>query len=403
MKLTRKEKTVKNAIADYRSCAQTLVERITDQWNLYLAPPLNFWRIANAFTTLIDFFVSTEQDGRDFGQTTHKAFLSKNTPDSDWWYDDYSWWGVAFLQAAQHSDRVGYDEATWRGLAQTCWDKMAPATKVWENADKNIFARAKPRFDGGCWNRYFVPVGEPNACDPLRSTDAWPACGIQNTVTNTQYLVFGARFSQADDAKREYGWLRKWFFDASLSADQKLLASYEGVGMLVRERVSTYAQAADGTYPPALNYDRDRHWTGDQGILLGALLEMVRLDPGGQTEYYFVARTVLDAVRTKLVNAQLLQPWMPAGTIGSDYLTDYATGVGVYMRYLQYVASSNDATLKQYISSEASKSFIQTNADEVCKSIANCPRLPGGSKIEQMECLLNQLAVLNAAIVIVGP
>ena len=95
----------------------------------------------------------------------------------------------------------------------------------------------------------------------------------------------------------------------------------------------------------------------------------------------------------------LFQPWIPAGTIGSDYLTDYATGVGVYMRYLQYVASSNDATLKQYITSEESKSFIKANADAVCAN--PCQPLPGGSDPD-MECLLNQLAVLNAAIVIVG-
>jgi hypothetical protein len=128
MKLTRKEKTVKDAIADYRSCAQTIVDLITNQWNSYLEPDLNFWRIANAFTRLTDFFAITQQDGHVFGQTTHDAFLRKNHP--RWWYDDDSWWGVAFLRAAQYSKYVGYDEATWRRLAQTCWNEMAPATTV---------------------------------------------------------------------------------------------------------------------------------------------------------------------------------------------------------------------------------------------------------------------------------
>jgi hypothetical protein len=259
-----------------------------------------------------------------------------------------------------------------------------------------------PRFAGGCWNHDLVPGGVTNACDPLQPMEEWPVCGIQNTVTNTQYLVFAARFSQAEDAIREYGWLRQWFSD-SLPEDQRLLASYEK-GKLVRERVSTYAQAADGTYPPVSNYIKDRHWTGDQGILLGALLEMARLDPGGQPEYYSMAKAVLDAVRTKLINdplQKILQPWTPVGTIGWEYLTDYATGVGVYMRCLLY-AFLSDSELHSYIM-ETCRLFIQDYADEVCNSLANCPPLPDGSAIEQMECSLNQLAGLNAAIVIVGP
>jgi hypothetical protein len=127
-----------------------------------------------------------------------------------------------------------------------------------------------------------------------------------------------------------------------------------------------------------------------------------KLDPDGQGVYYFMAKAILDAVRTKLVKGQILQPWMPPKTIGSEYLTDYATGAGVFMRYLLYVYNSGDEVLKPYIASAEYKGFIQANADAVCASVGKCPPLPDGSQIDQMECLLNQLAVLNAAIVILA-
>ncbi len=391
---------MESEVASYLTCAQEIADKITDQstWNNYIAPELNFWRIANAFTTLIDFFAITQQANLFIGQSTHDAFQGKNRP--GWWYDDYSWWIIALLRAARYTQYVGYNETEWLGFAQDCWNNMEPATQVWANADKQIFARAQPRFDGGCWNHDFVQY----ECDPLYSTDRWPACGIQNTVTNAQYLVATARLSLDADAKRQYGWLRNWFFDPSLSDDQKLLVNYDAYTSLVRERVSTFAQAPDGTYPPTLNYDKDRRWTGDQGILAGAMLEMVSLDPPGQSEYYAIARSVLGGVRTRLIgNGQILLPWMPANSFDSTYGIDYSTGIGVFMRYVLYLYSSNDPVIKSYISSDLYKSFIQANADAVCQSIGNCPALPDGLPMDPMECLLNQLAVLNAAIAILGP
>jgi hypothetical protein len=389
-------------IDSYRSCAQKIATQITDEsaWKSYLKPKLNFWRIANAFTTLIDFFRIDGKPNLFVGRSTYDAFERKNSP--GWWYDDYSWWIVAFLRADQYKNSVGVYPKTWRELAQTCWNEMAPATQVWANADQSEFARAKPRFGYGCWNHNFVK-SDSDPCDPLNRDDKdWPACGIQNTVTNTQFLVCAARFTNVATG---YRFLWSWFYDGSLPEDNRLLAKYPNVGQLVRERVSTFGEAPDKTFPAAPNYDKNRHWTGDQGILLGALLELVRIDPNHQKDYHDMATSILDAVKTKLTKLvnkrQILQPWTPPDTIGSDYLTDYATGVGVFMRYLLYVYDSGDAVLRPYIASEKYKGFIKDNADAVCDSIGNCP-LPDESEMDGMECLLNQLAVLNAAIVILA-
>ncbi len=389
------------AIDTYRECAQKVAALITDPttWTDYIAPDNNnFWRIANAFSTLIDYFVITGHGNLMIGESTYDAFHDKNHP--GWWYDDYSWWIVALLRAAEYNQFVGDYKTSWKDLARTCWTEMSPATQVWAKADQRGYARAEPRFGGGCWNHDFAPgASEPSQCNPLKSTDRWPVCAIQNTVTNTQYLVSAARLLQADDAKRQYGWLRRWFSDPSLAPDQSLLAGGDD-WVLVRERVSTFAQQ-DGTYPQAPNHDKDRHWAGDQGILLGALLEMISLDPPGQSQYLGNARRILEGVRTRLVDdRQILQPWMPADSIDQTYYSDYLTGIGVFMRYLLYVYNSDNPTLRQYVSSPQYKAFIQANADAACQAIGDCPPFPNGRPADQMECLLNQLSVLNAAVAI---
>jgi hypothetical protein len=275
---------------------------------------------------------------------------------------------------------------------------MAPAKDVWARANKEVFAEAEPRFDGGCWNHDLVQ----GDCNPLNPCEdgGWPVCGFQNAVTNAQFLTCAARMSYAADARRAWGWLANWFSETNpeLPPDQRLLASYPGVGKLARERVSTYASSRPGNFPSVHNYRKDRHWAGDQGILLGALAEMVRLDPVRGPSYYATAKDILSAVPAKLANGQILQPWTPPDTIPSGFATDYSTGVGVFMRYLLYVYR-HDSVLGSYIASNY-QTFVPANADAVCNSVGTCPPLPDGSSMDDMECLLNQLAVLNAAIAI---
>jgi hypothetical protein len=130
------------------------------------------------------------------------------------------------------------------------------------------------------------------------------------------------------------------------------------------------------------------------------LSAMVDLAPVVQSDIlYTVAGGILEGVRSLLVNSQgILQPWIPGGENFQGDSPDYSTGVDVYIRYLLY-AFQQDAFLKQYIL-QTYQPFIQINAEAVCNSIETCPRLLDGTSLEPMECLLNQLAVLNAAIVI---
>jgi len=73
-------------LADLRSCAQLVFSKINEQWSDWTTPPqFNFWRVGNAFDTLIDYFVNVDASSVqghsvfDGGvdkrcQRSHKAF-----------------------------------------------------------------------------------------------------------------------------------------------------------------------------------------------------------------------------------------------------------------------------------------------------------------------------------------
>ena len=359
-------------------------------------PQFNFWRVGNAFDTLIDYFVNVDASNVGLAASALQLFDGGKGGD---WFDDFGWWGIAFLRAARHASLLRVDPTTCLNNSTICWQKMDDnAPLVWERADQQTFREAKPRFVGGCWNNYFS-LG----CDPL--TGPGKLCGFQNTVTNGLYLVLAARYFQQTGyisyltaAQREWRWFLQWFLDPSLHPDERLLDVYTAPSptrMLVRERVSTYA-FWNGKYPPVRAYDKNLNWAGDQGLILGAMVSLISILK--DTSLYNFAIGILDGIQDRLVDDKgILQPWRPGIDFQGDS-PDYSTGMGVYMRYLLY-AFQQDTFLKQYIL-QTYQPFIQINAEAVCNSIKTCPPLPDGTSIEPMECWLNKLAVLNAAIVI---
>jgi hypothetical protein len=353
----------------------------------------SFWRVGNAFTTLIDYFVMKGKG--DSGIINYACQMFDNNRAGSYWYDDYSWWGVAFLQAWKYHSVLGIDPQKCLDNAKFCWDKMHDkGTTVWDRAEKPYFDEAQPRFAGGCWNNDLQRGG----CDPLEpGTDPY-FCGIQNTVTNGQYLVLSARFyrqsrdrTYLDAALQLYHWFQQWYSDPNLTPEQNLLARFPDGKVLIRERVSTYAFWKQG-YPPVRYYRPNFHWAGDQGIILGAMVDLAQIDPTRATIYQAFGRAILDGVREHMTDAQdILPPWIPDDSLGA-YNDDYSTGIGVFMRYLLY-AFRTDPVLSAYISGTY-KSFVMANANKVCKEVAGCSY--SGYPMNEMECLINQLAVLNA-------
>jgi hypothetical protein len=79
------------------------------------------------------------------------------------------------------------------------------------------------------------------------------------------------RLKGGDDYQRPagsvVGFLSSWF---AVHGDDSLVQAFPS-GALVHERTPTYARLDDGSYPPVQGYFSDAYWSGDQGLIMGAL------------------------------------------------------------------------------------------------------------------------------------
>jgi hypothetical protein len=283
----------------------------------------NYWQLGHSFDTIVDYFVNVNpDDAKGFAQTA----LGRYSATKPTWYDDYGWWGVAALKASQHPDLLGPPGA-FQKPALDCWGVMTKlALTVWQRYGRQ-YPDYGPRFTGGAWNFDWSASNPKNPTNTLE--------GIQNTVTNVLYLLLSTRLAEQQSPYRTYAddefkFLKQWL---DLASDaERLLAPDTG---LVRERVSTYASGL-----PVAGYQESWYWTGDQGLVVGGLVDRMRLVGTRSPDYQYAldtARTVLAAVLNNLVDPDdgTLSAWLGSDVPRGD-TDDYGTGPGVFMRYLLY-------------------------------------------------------------------
>ena len=369
----------------------------------------DYWKLGHTFDTIIDYFIVT--DGGDgeaavFG----KLALERYTASHGSWYDDYAWWAIANLKAAQHQHLFGDDTAKFYDNCIQDWHKMAPAATTWDLAQNNPKFRAlKPAIAGGVWNHTY-DFGDNAGYNPLNPKgDALG--GYQNTVTNGLYLVLAARLArhtgQTDKIdnpyraamEREYKFLQSWF-TLSRPGVEPLLTFYsdDKSKAVVRERISSYVSGLK-----VHGYRSDLAWAGDQGLIIGGLVERMEIVKKGDPTYsamLAVTRQILAGVREYLAVDGRLLAWWPDPPPGyclrrpAGDPEDYRTGVAVYMRYLLYVYLLNNEDLRPDLLPYTG--FVHTNARQAMQY----PSLTDGRVDSTMIALANDLAVLTAAIVI---
>lgn len=365
-------------------------------------PKLYFWRLGHAFDTIIDYFLTTDRtDANVFAPIAMRKYEEQGGD----WYDDFGWWGIAGLKASS-TNLFGGSNVVFRSYALDCWSKMdSNAPYGWERADQVKFNDFKPLFDGGVWN-HVVDGG----CNP---SDVNSLCGRQNTVTNGLYWVLTARLyldkvvSKIDplktrtylaDATLEHQFLEQWF-DLT-DPDKSLIYHYQAdpeKGAVVRERVSTFHSGKmDAGYRP------DLAWAGDQGLILGGLVDRMLIVGKTSPEYerlLATARKLLAGTKDYLADKEtdkrgILLPWRPDPAPGGDN-GDYWTGIAVYMRYLLSAFQNED--LKEDIQQKDYQDFIRANAEYVVEH-------PNRSQSnDTVVNLTNDLAILVAAIVMLQP
>jgi hypothetical protein len=362
-------------------------------------PPSGFsiyWQLGHSFDTIIDYFVLNPPDSSGFGPIALAAY--ERSTSNACWYDDYGWWGIAALKASQHPQLFLNMAAHFKALSVSCWNMMNDnATNVWKNNGNNpAFKVLQPRFDGGVWNCDWTL---PNGCDkPGTPPNIPPNCGnnqqgsnlpgIQNTVTNGLYLVLSLRLGQWEPARREYEFLSSWFNVSE--TDDALLNRFDG-GAVVRERVGTYGSQTNGSYTCVCGYQSELAWAGDQGIILGGLVDRMNEVGSGSPGYAGLLQLAQDIAAGVLSksksNGGILQAWVTGQ--GGDP-GDYDTGVGAYMRYLLY-AYQNNSDMQAYLRNTGYVDFVCANAAAIIPQIDS----HRWSLVE----LTNDLATLVAAIV----
>jgi hypothetical protein len=374
------------------------------RFNSLLDQQPDFWKAANAFDTMIDFleFCSIDPKGDAAKAADWVINLSYYDPDQTW-FDDFGWWTIGTGRAAQKTSVFDEDDRQrLAGKMSDCWSRFKDnAPFVWARKPTGEFNNCTPAVPGGVWNGYWEGTDAkwqgPKDGDPNSGT----LLGIQNTVTNAVHLL-SAQVAKDDAAdKREFAFLDTWLNMESGHGPYNykfpLLWELSKTQALVRERATHYQGR------PAPGFQLDWAWTGDQGLMIGALVaQAMRTDtpPGKRTQLLEQAVQILEGVQLKLVEKGILNYWTLTGQPPSSSSTDpkanyddYSTGNGVFWRYVLRVWNAN--YLRPTLGTAAFKKILQTNAEQAMKDARSWPN--GYKPSQDWVTLTNDLAVLVAA------
>jgi hypothetical protein len=385
----------------------------------------NGWRVGNVFDTLTDYllrFPDAESSPGKVVELAWSQWKSPNVQNSMCWYDDYGWWGIASAKAYldEYTSIFSEHRSDFQNLAVECWNVMhcgkpdkpysyKGGPNVWENRDEgsvpgyftNPDTWAKPRFPKGVWQYEmfkdkrlkpqecsFINPTDPKTCEPNKLG------AFQLTVMNGLYFVLALRLGAlgkgAENAfEDERQFLQQWFFDPTQADDQLLWHLADGTSVLVRERVSTYAQL-NNQFPPVQDYDPRAAWCGDQGLVLGGLLDYLQVHPSDPDAQSLPGK-IVSGVFSELADGQkVVQPMTPAMQGKDD--EDYDCGSGVFWRYLLGGFRQNAALRTEVLKLVAADP--ENNA--IYKSAAAA--FNGNSPGDELFKDFNILAALTAAI-----
>lgn len=379
----------------------------------------NWWQIGNVFDTLTDYLVRFPDAARTIpGSVAEIAFdRFLNAANTACWYDDYGWWGIASEKVFhnEYAPIFAGHETTFQDITKECWNVMNTGKQslyfsyrggpnVWDNRANrkptDYFTSpgtwAVPRFTGGVWQYEMFKdkrkAGERSPSNPSdpNKTQLGP---FQLTVMNGLFLVLALRLTQhrisgaREAVTNEIGFLKNWFSldqHPQLKGDEGLLMRFpRSPFVLVRERVPTYAYCdAKRSHPKVDGYASETAWCGDQGLILGALVDYAILeDPTPADIAGGVLRHMVDANQVVL----------PTLKLDTD-TDDYGCGSGVFWRYLLR-GFHQDAVLHQqvldWVNGDRENNPIYRSAEYACTN---------GGPGNELFADFNVLATMTAAI-----
>lgn len=280
----------------------------------------NFWFAGNALSAYIRALVATRQHDTGLLQFAFDDVYTEAVKHAGWWHDDYGWWGCAFASAIRHRDALDLGgrehDAFFRqllGQAHECWKQLE---QNWSETD---FGADGQYPDNGTGSSD-IHGGSYNT-----KTDPGIMAG-RNTVTNAGFWLLSLELVKLtgdqgarDRAAALSSWFAEWF------------ARGDGDGTGIRDDRGLLLERPTGHV-----LDPGWHWTGDQGVVMLALLRQAQLD--GTDPASTPGPKLVDAVIAGMTqgDAHHLQEYLgfTRSPELADFEVDYATGKGIFMRQL---------------------------------------------------------------------
>jgi hypothetical protein len=243
--------------------------RFEDVWNFN-----DFWKRGNTFDACLVFVDALQLRWPDdpevmaiqekVGKMLEENLVFFNSFDpGDLWADDFGWWGLMALNARRHLLKIGNRDLANKYLklsTDLCWEY-----------------KKKTAYDHTTTG---IPV--PHGC---RNGDANGInLGVKNTVTNVLLFLLSTRIYRLslteniadndkylDMAYRQWLWFNEWF----KLDEYQYLKELSNSGALVQERPMAIFEGSgyqEKIHPP---WAEGWVWTGDQGMLVAALTDML--------------------------------------------------------------------------------------------------------------------------------
>ncbi len=322
--------------------------RFEEVWNFN-----DFWKRGNTFDACLTFVDAVHQQWPDdpevkamqikVGKMLEENLVFFNGFDpGSLWADDFGWWGLMALNARKHLLRIEETELANKFLnlsTDLCWEYKKKTAY-----DNTTTAKPVPH---GCRN------GDANG----------DSKGVKNTVTNVLLFLLSSRiyrltltenisynYKYLDMAYRQWLWFDNWF-----ELDKyDYLKKTSPDGALVQERPMAFFEGSDymeKVHPP---WAEGWVWTGDQGMLVAALTDMLavknevgdwlaknNIQPDFDIVAYekkirFYLTLIGGGVKEALIgnNDGIIREAPCKSSFGPIHGNDYLAGRGIMMRYL---------------------------------------------------------------------
>jgi hypothetical protein len=313
----------------------------------------DFWKRGNTFDACLNFVLALQKkwpNDKEVSSIQHsvKKMLEKNLEffysfdPGSLWADDFGWWGIMALNARKFLKTIGEKELADDYLKLSidlCWEYK-------KNTAYDHTSDAKP-VPHGCRN------GDANG----------QSDGVKNTVTNVLLFLLSSRIYRVtleeniqdnekylDLAWRQWCWFDQWFRMKEYEY-LKMITSESG---LVQERPMAFFDGSGYTNKTHPTWCEGWMWSGDQGMLLQALTDMLaladeledwlsdkELDPEfDKKKFELRIREFIQiigwGVKTALVGKtdDIFREAPFKCSFGPEHGRDYMAGRGILMRYL---------------------------------------------------------------------